>query len=335
MAIRNGVAAGGRLSDKHLLRDRDSHRDAGTSARRRAAIYVSAAQLCQAMLLTAIFMAFASSPRLAPRPARHPWSWAGDLLGFAAAAILGMAVVRDRMVIITLVHMTIAGIGMAQPPSLGEGFASSSPRDFAHLFAVASAGIVAVLLSCSLLRLLSHCWWRGRGQRVCLVALLAAGLAVTIAIAGRIGLVEIPRISPIMAAQITVPNFGLLALAAVLVLLLVTAAARRWSEPPAASAAASVFLAPRSSPLLSRAAAGDRAGGGGHLPAGARRACGFLAYDEHLADRDLGMHPRGGWPALSNSRRRVSRWCSCFSPFKACFRGGLKALKLLQAIRQD
>jgi hypothetical protein len=66
-------------------------------------------------------------------------------------------------------------------------------------------------------------------------------LAVAIAIAGRIGLVEIPRISPIMAAQITVPNFGLLAIAAVLVLLLVTAAARRWSEPPpAVSPAASI-----------------------------------------------------------------------------------------------
>jgi hypothetical protein len=204
-------------------------------------MYVSAGQLCQALLLTAIIVVFASSPRLARRPSQGPWSWVGDFLGFAVAAILGMAMVRDRSLVVNLVHVTIAGIGMAQPRNLSEGFASSSPRDFAHLFSIATAGIVAILVSCGLLRLLSHYWWRGWRQRACLGALLATGLAVMIAVAGKIGLVEIPRISPLMAAQITVPSFGLLALATVLALLLVTAAARRWSEPlPAASAAASV-----------------------------------------------------------------------------------------------
>jgi hypothetical protein len=204
-------------------------------------IYLSAAQVCRAVLLTALIVATASSPRLAPRPARRPWSWVGDILRFTLAAILAAAVVRERLLVVNLVHVTIAVIGMAQPRDLCEGFASSNPRDFAHLFAVATAGIVAVLVSCGLLWLLARCWWRGRAQRVSIAVLLVASLAVMIAIAGRIGLVELPRISPLMAAQITMPKFGLLVLAAMLVLLLVTAAARRWSEPlPSDSAVASI-----------------------------------------------------------------------------------------------
>jgi hypothetical protein len=61
-----------------------------------------------------------------------------------------------------------------------------------------------------------------------------------IVLAGRIALVEIPRISPILADHISVPRPHRLILGAALVLLLVTAAARRWSEPsPAGSATGS------------------------------------------------------------------------------------------------
>jgi hypothetical protein len=61
-----------------------------------------------------------------------------------------------------------------------------------------------------------------------------------IALAGRIALVEVPEISPILADYIAVPRPYRLAFAVALVLLLVTTAARRWSEPlPTGSAAGS------------------------------------------------------------------------------------------------
>jgi hypothetical protein len=71
-------------------------------------------------------------------------------------------------------------------------------------------------------------------------ALLVGSLAATVALAGRIALVEIPTVSPLLAAQISVPAPHRLALAALLVMLLITPAARRWSEPlPVPLAAAS------------------------------------------------------------------------------------------------
>jgi hypothetical protein len=195
------------------------------------AIFISAGQLCHALLLTTIILAIASSPRLVHRRAPHRWSWVIELLRFIVAVLLVMIVAMDHTLTAALVHTTIALIGLAQPNHFSEGFASANPAQLAHLLAVATAGAVSVLVACGLLRLLSRRWWRGRGQRACWGTLLAASLAAMIAIAGQIGRVEIPRISPILAAQITVPGFGLLALAAALVLLLVMAAARRWSEP--------------------------------------------------------------------------------------------------------
>jgi hypothetical protein len=204
---------------------------------------ISAQMLCQATLLTAIVLAVASSPRFARRSGPQPWPWVLDLFRCVAAVLLALVVATDHTLITVLVHITIAGIGMAQPPRLGGGFASPSPAELAHLFAVATAGVVSVLVACGLLRLLCLYWWRGRGQRVGLGILLAAGLAAMIAIAVRIGSVEIPRISPILASQIALPGLGMSALAAPLVLLVVTAVARRLSEPSPAAFAGNISVA--------------------------------------------------------------------------------------------
>jgi len=87
-------------------------------------------------------------------------------------------------------------------------------------------------VSCVLLRLLSLWWWRGALWRACWGVLLAASLATTIVLSVRIALVEVPDITPALAADIHMPRLHQLVAAAVLVLLLVSAAARRWSEPP-------------------------------------------------------------------------------------------------------
>jgi hypothetical protein len=140
-------------------------------------IYAFSRQICQAVLLTAIIMAIASSPRLVRRTVRCPWSPAIELLGYLAAAVLGVMVLMDHTLIAALVHMTIAGIGIAQPNNFSEGFASYSPAQITRFFDVTTAGAASVLVSCGLLRLLSYRWWRGRWQRASLIALLAASLA--------------------------------------------------------------------------------------------------------------------------------------------------------------
>jgi hypothetical protein len=61
--------------------------------------------------------------------------------------------------------------------------------------------------------------------------LLGVSLTVMILLTVRIAVVEIPTISPIMAAHFRVPAPFQLATGAVLMVMLTTAVARRWSEP--------------------------------------------------------------------------------------------------------
>jgi hypothetical protein len=67
--------------------------------------------------------------------------------------------------------------------------------------------------------------------------LLAASLTTTIVLSERIAFVEVPGITPALAADILMPLPHQIAAAAALTLLLVSAAARRWSEPPRAYSA--------------------------------------------------------------------------------------------------
>jgi hypothetical protein len=186
-----------------------------------------------AVLLTTMIVAIASSPRLTKRVSRRWWSWIAELLVGIAACILWAIILKDQLTIPALVHITIAGVEMAQPLQLSsEVLAAYDAKRLARFFDVTTAGVVSVLVSCVLLRLLSFCWWRGVRWRACLGVLLAASLATTIMLSGRIALVEVPDITPALAADIPMPRPHQWVVVAVLTLLLASAAARRWSEPP-------------------------------------------------------------------------------------------------------
>ena len=186
-----------------------------------------------AVLLTAMIIAISSLPCLAKRAERNWWSWAAELMVGIAACILGVIILKDHLVIPFLVHLTIVGIEMAQPLQFSsEALAAYDTKRLAWFFDVTTAGVVSVLVSCVLLRLFSLCWWRGVLWRACLGVLLAASLTTTIVLSERIALVEVPDITPALAADIPMPKLHQMVAAAVLTLLLVSAAARRWSEPP-------------------------------------------------------------------------------------------------------
>jgi hypothetical protein len=186
-----------------------------------------------AVLLTAIIIAIASSPCLMKRMERRKWSWVLDLLGGVAACALCTIFAMDQALVPVLVHITISGIEMAGSPQFSsEALAVYNPARLAWFFDITTMGVISVLSSCILLRLLSLLWWRRILWRVCLGVLLAASLTAMIVLSERIAFVEIPAISPALAAEISMPRAHLLVASAVLVLLLISAIARRWSELP-------------------------------------------------------------------------------------------------------
>ena len=137
-----------------------------------------------------------------------------------------------QCLILALIHITVAGIELAQPHKFAtEALAAYDTKRFAWFFDITTAGAISVVVSCILLWLLSRLWWRGMLWRACLGILLAASLTITIALSARIALVEVPKITPAMAADISMPQPHQMMAAAVLVLLLAIACARRWSEP--------------------------------------------------------------------------------------------------------
>jgi hypothetical protein len=193
---------------------------------------LSSSELCQAILLLGLIVAVASAPQLASRPGHHRWSWPTRWLGWITAGVFCVIVLKDHLIVPAIVHMTLAEIELSWPLQVHfENLAASSnPRDIAGLLHIATAGVVAVLFSCVLLRLLSLRWRRGGWQRFCLGALTMAGLAASGAAAARIALADVPRITPMLAASISLPRPHQIVGGVVLVAVLVTAAAYRWSK---------------------------------------------------------------------------------------------------------
>ena len=145
----------------------------------------------------------------------------------------------ECFVVTVLVHITIVGhpSGLAAPV-WPDHLATYGPVRTAWFFDVTTAGVVSVVVSCGLLRLLSLRWWPAGRRRIYLGVLLAASLTITILLAGRIALVEVPGIAPVFVANTPIPGPHRLVLGAVLALLLISAAARRWSGPPSVGFAA-------------------------------------------------------------------------------------------------
>jgi hypothetical protein len=202
---------------------------------------VSSRTMLDAVLFTSMIVAIASAPRFDRKGERRSWSWAIGLLGYVATALLCVFLLMSHFVVAVLVLITIVGIQAAWPLKFVPDFlATYGPAKVAWFFDVTTVGVVSVVVSCGLLRVLSIYWWRGTRQRIYLGILLAASLTIMILLAGRIALVEVPEIAPILVANTPMPTSHRLAIAAVLVLILVCAAARRWSEPlPVGSAAGS------------------------------------------------------------------------------------------------
>lgn len=186
--------------------------------------------LCRATLMISIIVAIASSPRF-PLPSDR-WSRVRSLVCVVGTCILCLLIAREHVALPFLVHVTLAGIEMAQPLQFAsEELATRDPVRLARLYDVATTGVVVVFTSCCLLRLLCFCWQRSTLWRVCLGILLIASLAVAVGLADQIAFVELPDISPALVADISLPQPHRLVFAGVLVVLMIGVAARRWAEP--------------------------------------------------------------------------------------------------------
>ena len=156
----------------------------------------------EAIPLIAMIIAIASSPRLAERAQRYWWSRIAELVVGVAAFVLCVFLLMDHFLIPVLVHITVAGIELAQPlPFASESLAAYDTGRLARFFDITTAGAVSVLVSCILLRLFSHAWWRGARWRACCGVLFAVSLMATIALSVRIVWVEVPGISHALAAR--------------------------------------------------------------------------------------------------------------------------------------
>jgi hypothetical protein len=198
--------------------------------------YLAPQEIWHAVLLCSMIAAVAGSRPIARSHWRRPWSWCLDVFGGFTAGLLFLMLSADHIIVPSLVHVSIAGILSAQPLRYASEFvAAGSSTRVCLFYDIASAGVVALLVSCILLWQLSRHWRSARWRRICLGGLLAASFVTMILLTARIALVEIPTISPIMAACIRVPTPLHLTGAIVLMVLLASAVARRWSEPSPAA----------------------------------------------------------------------------------------------------
>ena len=132
-------------------------------------IHVSSHAMWRAVLIISIIVAVASSPRFARPDRRGVWSRGVGLLGGVAALVLFVVLLLDRLCVVSLVHITIAGIMSAAPLWCAEDTVSTYSRDrVLSFFDLTTAGIIAVLVSWALLRLLALCWRRAIWPRICL-----------------------------------------------------------------------------------------------------------------------------------------------------------------------
>ncbi|MEN6557464.1 MAG: hypothetical protein ABFC54_04715 [Thermoguttaceae bacterium] len=190
-----------------------------------------------AVLLMAILVAIGSNPCLIQTTERRRWAWLGELLVGALACVLLAVLLRDRLLIPALVHITIAGIEMAQPLQFSsESLAACDTGRILHFFDVTTAGAASVLVSLLLVRFLAWRWPRGLGWRIVAAAALVASLVMTGMFSRKIALVEVPDMTPALASRIPTPNLHEIMAAAALALLLVGAVGRRWSTPRDAAA---------------------------------------------------------------------------------------------------
>ena len=194
---------------------------------------VSSLEIWDAVLLTSLIAAIAGSLGLGHRRLQRPWSWAVYVFRGVTVGALFLMIMEERQILPCLVHVSVVAMLSAQSLQFEPDvvFAASRIR-IAQFFDITTAGAISLLVSCILVWQLSV-WWRSAGRRrLYLGALLAASLTVMLLLTARIIVVEIPAISPIMAANIPLPTPSQLAAAVVLVAMLATAVARRWSELP-------------------------------------------------------------------------------------------------------
>jgi hypothetical protein len=196
------------------------------------AIYSYSAVMWDAVFLVSIMVAVGSSPRLL-RENRRSWTWIVNLLGIIAACVFLVFRVMDCLCVVMLVHVTIEMMLSALPAHLTtEMLVGCTLAGKERFFDLTLASLVAMLVSCSLLWLLSRRWRKSAWQRACLVVLFVGSLAATILLTARVVLVEVPRITPVLAAHIRMPVPTQLTAAAVLMLIVATVIARRWSRTP-------------------------------------------------------------------------------------------------------
>jgi hypothetical protein len=185
-----------------------------------------------AVLLCLLIVAIGYSRSRIRRSWRPPWSWTICIFRGVAIGVLFLVVLEERQVVAYLVHITIVGVLSAQPLLLEPDVVVAASRSRIMLFyEITSAGVVSLLASSILLWQISVWWRTGGARRLCLAAVLVASLAAMILITARIAVVEIPAISPLMAANISMPAPIQFAAAMLLAVGLATAIARRWAEP--------------------------------------------------------------------------------------------------------
>ena len=137
-----------------------------------------------------------------------PWSWPVRLLAWIAAGVLCVDVPRDHLLLPALVHITIAGVQAAWPlawaPDILPRTARHTSRGSSALRRRASSPFSASCGVCS--GSFRSGGDRAHGNGSAWGVRLAASLAITVLMAGRIAFVEVPSITPLLAAEIHVPK---------------------------------------------------------------------------------------------------------------------------------
>lgn len=202
----------------------------------RDSVWIPWRGLYDSLLLSAMIVAIGSSPRLVQRVRPRWWSRIVGLLVGIASGILSVGILLDSLLICVLVHIATVGIELAQPLQLSlDALTTYDAARMTRFFLVTTAGLVSLMTSYGLLRLLSVQWRRAGRRRAVLGGFLALSLSTLALLVGWIALVEFPAVSPFLAANIRIPKPHQLVGGSVLTLLLVTTVARRWSVPPADS----------------------------------------------------------------------------------------------------
>jgi hypothetical protein len=105
----------------------------------RGMISPGVSQIHDAVLLVAMFVAMASSPCIAERTRRR--SWLADLLVGVAACVFSTIFVKYLCLVPVLVHITIAGIEIAQPFQFStEALAAYDAKRLNWFFDITTAG---------------------------------------------------------------------------------------------------------------------------------------------------------------------------------------------------